>query len=253
MADCFVGTSGWMYKHWRQVFYPPDLPPARWFEFYARHFDTVEINNTFYRLPQASTFASWRAQARAGFVYAVKASRYITHLKKLKDVAQPLQNLLARARQLGEHLGPLLYQLPPNWQQDPARLASFVELLPADLLHVFEFRHPSWFSDDVFDLLDRHGVGFCIMDLAGHETPVQVTGRLAYVRFHGPSRAYEGSYSDEELALWAGRIRRFLADGRPTYVYFNNDAHGYAVQNALHLRELVARSLPARKSGAEPS
>ena len=241
---CYIGTSGWMYRHWRGIFYPPDLPPARWFEFYASRLDTVEVNNTFYRLPEASTFAAWREQAPEGFVYAIKASRYITHLKKLKEPAGPLERFLTRARELGEHLGPLLYQLPPNWQQDLGRLAAFLQLLPGDLYHVFEFRHPSWFSEETFALLDRHGAGHCIMDLAGLPSPLRVTGRLAYVRFHGPNRAYEGSYSDEELAAWANRIAGFLARGLPTYVYFNNDAHGYAVQNAFRLREFVAQALP---------
>jgi len=235
-----VGTSGWMYKHWRAVFYPADLPQARWFDFYAQHFGTVEVNNTFYRLPQAETFEAWREQAPAGFVYTVKASRYITHLKKLKDAAEPLARFLERARHLGGHLGPVLYQLPPNWNRNLERLGAFLELLPADLLHVFEFRHPSWFAEETFALLEQHGVGFAITDLPGLDGPVRATGRLAYLRFHGPERPYEGSYSDEELRQWAGRIGRFLRSGQPTYVYFNNDAHGYAPRNALRLRELMA-------------
>lgn len=234
-----IGTSGWVYPHWRGVFYPPDLPQSRWFEHYARHFDTVEVNNTFYHLPQEQTFREWEAQAPPGFVYALKASRYMTHLKKLKDAAEPLQHFLERARLLGEHLGPILYQLPPNWHQDLARLESFLQLLPGDLLHAFEFRHPSWYSEEALALLDRYGAGLCIMDLPGLASPLRVTGRLAYVRFHGPQRAYEGSYSEEELAAWARRVRGFLAEGRPAYLYFNNDAHGYAVQNALRLREML--------------
>lgn len=234
-----VGTSGWNYRHWRQVFYPPDLPVARWFQFYAQRFDTVELNNTFYRLPQASTFAAWREQAPEGFVYAVKASRYITHLKKLKDAAQPLERFTARARHLRQHLGPILYQLPPHWRRDLARLEAFLALLPGDLLHVFEFRDESWFSDDTLALLDRHGVGFCVVDLPGLRCPVRLTGRVGYIRLHGPDRPYQGSYSERELATWARRTREFLDSGHPTYVYFNNDAHGYAVQNARRLRELL--------------
>lgn len=234
-----VGTSGWAYKHWRGVFYPGDLPQAHWFAYYAERLDTVEINNTFYRLPEAATFREWGEQAPPGFVYAVKASRYLTHMKKLKDAAQPLARLLERARALGGHLGPILYQLPPNWHQDLARLEAFLRLLPAEELHAFEFRHPSWFSDETFALLDRHGAGYCVVDLEGLEAPIRVTGRLAYVRLHGPGRAYEGSYPEEALAAWAARVRKFVAGGHAAYVYFNNDAHGYAVQNALRLREML--------------
>ncbi len=236
----YVGTSGWTYRHWRGVFYPPDLPTARWFDYYAQRFSTVEVNNTFYRLPEAGTFDAWREQAPAGFLYAVKASRYITHLKKLKDAGDPLTRFVERARRLRGRLGPLLYQLPPNWHRDLERLEAFLRLLPGGLLHVFEFRHPSWYAEETFALLDRYGAGFCIMDLPGVESPLRVTGRLAYLRFHGPQRPYEGSYSEAELRLWAGRIGEYLATGRPAFVYFNNDAHGYAVQDALRLRELLA-------------
>ena len=239
-TECYIGTSGWLYRHWRGVFYPADLPPARWFAFYAAHLRTVEINSTFYRLPGASTFDAWRQEAPEGFVYSIKANRYITHLKKLKDPAAPLAKLLDRARHLGQHLGPLLYQLPPHWNADLERLRTFLELLPGDLQHAFEFRHPSWFSEQVLALLDRFGAGFCILDMPGLASPVRATGRLAYVRLHGPARAYEGSYSEEALAYWAAQVRGLLDSGRPVYVYFNNDARGYAVRNALRLRELVA-------------
>ncbi|MDI7275027.1 MAG: DUF72 domain-containing protein [Anaerolineae bacterium] len=239
MAECYIGTSGWTYRHWRGVFYPPELPQARWFEFYASRFPTVEINNTFYRLPDPATFDAWRQQAPRGFVYAVKASRYITHMKKLKDAAEPLSRLLERARRLGRHLGPILYQLPSNWRRDLERLQAFIALLPGDLRHAFEFRDRSWLVDETFEALDRAGVGLCVMDLPGLETPLRVTGGLVYVRFHGPQRAYEGSYSDEELAQWAARLRQFARRRLAIYVYFNNDAHGYAVRDAQRLREMV--------------
>lgn len=242
MAKTYIGTSGWMYKHWRAVFYPPDLPPARWFAYYTRHFETVEINTTFYRLPDASTFAAWRDQAPPGFTYSVKASRYITHLKKLQNADDAVERLLERARVLGPSLGPILFQLPPNWNLDLERLAAFLELLPPNLHHVFEFRHPSWFAEEALTLLDRHGAGFCVMDLPGLETPIRATGRLGYIRLHGPARAYEGSYSDTELRAWATRIREIAGNSRPTYVYFNNDSHGYAALNALRLRQLLGQN-----------
>ncbi len=241
MGACFVGTSGWTYPHWRGPFYPPDLPQSRWFEYYAARFRSVEINNTFYRLPGPETFDAWRDQAPAGFVYAVKASRYITHMKKLRDAAGPLSRLLECARRLRDHLGPILYQLPSNWQRDLERLRSFLGLLPGDLQHVFEFRHESWLVEETFALLERAGAGFCIMDLPGHETPVRVTGGLVYIRFHGPERAYEGSYSDEELAVWASRVGQLVRRGLKTYIYFNNDAHAYAVRDAERLRRLVGQ------------
>lgn len=236
-----VGTSGWIYRHWRGVFYPRDLPVKRWFTCYCKAFATVEINNTFYRLPAAEVFDEWRQQAPAGFVYAVKASRYLTHLKKLKDPADPLDHLLGRARQLGPHLGPVLYQLPPHWHCDVARLDHFSAALPSDLKHVFEFRDPSWYNDEVQALLTARGMSFCIHDLKGDPCPVWVTGPLVYLRFHGPtSVAYAGRYRLAHLRGWAEHIRRFQQAGRDVYVYFNNDDAGHAVTNAWELRELLA-------------
>ena len=166
-----IGTSGWIYQHWRRTFYPADLPVKRWFAFYSESFDTVEINNTFYRLPPPEVFRVWARQAPPGFLYAIKASRFLTHLKKLKDPAEPIARLLERARLLGAHLGPLLYQLPPNWHRDVGRLRDFIACLPRYLDHVFEFRDPSWYTDEVCRLLDDSGVGFCIHDLRGSASP----------------------------------------------------------------------------------
>ncbi len=250
MADSYVGTSGWMYRHWRGPFYPCDLPQAQWFRYYSARLSTVEVNNTFYRLPKSETFAAWRQEAPPGFRYAVKASRYITHLKKLLDAGEPLERFLSRARELAGALGPILYQLPPHWHEDLGRLAAFLELLPGDLWHVFEFRHPSWYTPETLALLDEHGAGFCVQDLPGLETPVCATGKLAYVRLHGPTRPYVGSYSDEELRAWAQRIEAFLSSGRPAYIYFNNDAQGYAVRNALRLQEMLGREVKAKVAGA---
>jgi uncharacterized protein YecE (DUF72 family) len=141
-THCHIGTSGWVYPHWRGVFYPPDLPQSRWFDYYSQHFATVEINSSFYRLPAETTFDRWQAQAPPGFIYAVKANRFLTHLKRLKDVAEPLERFLSRARRLGDTLGPILWQLPPHWHADPVRLESFATLLPTDVTNVFEFRDP---------------------------------------------------------------------------------------------------------------
>jgi uncharacterized protein YecE (DUF72 family) len=242
-----VGTCGWSFPDWRGTFYPADLPAKRWFAYYAGHFDTVEINYTFYRLPPAETFASWRRQAPPGFLYAVKASRFLTHRKKLKDPAQPLDTLLERARQLGPHLGPLLYQLPPRWRCDLDRLAAFLRLLPPDLTHVFEFRDPSWYNPAVRDLLAGHGAGFCIHDLRGSASPDWVTARAVYLRFHGPTETpYAGRYPGHHLRAWAERIRRLVSEGHDVYAYFNNDDRAFAAFIAQELRDLVGLTALAR-------
>ena len=238
-AHCYIGTSGWVYAHWRGVFYPPELPQARWYGHYSQHFETVEINYSFYRLPSEKTFDRWQAQAPAGFIYALKANRYLTHHKRLQDVTEPLERFLSRARRLGDKLGPMLWQLPPHWHADPARLESFAALLPADLVHAFEFRDPSWFTPAIREVLGRFGLGFCIFDMPGLACPLWVTGDIVYLRFHGSGQLYAGGYGAEGLRPWAERIQSWLVEGRSVYVYFNNDAHGQAVQDAQTLRNLL--------------
>src|SRR5690606_11301428 len=184
-APVRIGCSGWIYKHWRGLFYPETLPVKRWFDYYAGEFDTVEINNSFYRLPKAETFDAWRKQAPAGFCYAVKANRFITQAKKLKDCEEPLARMMAPFRHLGDALGPILYQLPPRFRVNLERLESFLKLLPRDVTNVFEFREPSWYTDDVLALLDRHGASFCAHDMPGSASPRVAVGPVAYVRFHG--------------------------------------------------------------------
>ena len=245
-----VGTSGWIYRHWKGVVYPADLPVRRWLAHYAASFDTVEVNNSFYRLPSEGTFRDWARQAPPGFLFAVKASRYLTHLKKLKDPERPLELFLGRARLLGEHLGPVLYQLPPGWHADVGRLRHFLSLLPADLTHVVEFRDPSWYSDEVRSALAGRGVGFCVHDLRGEPTPEWVTGSAVYVRFHGPTaRAYAGRYSRGQLRAWAGRIGRWRRAGHDVYAYFNNDDAGHAVTNARELRSLLGDGPDGPRAG----
>lgn len=238
----WIGTSGWVYSHWRGPFYPEDLPSGKWLDFYRRHFPTVELNNSFYRLPREENWRSWRRSVPEGFLFAVKASRYITHVKRLTHAEQPLENFLGGARLLESALGPILYQLPPNFHLKPEnrdRLAHFLSLLPSDLRHVFEFRHDSWFDDDVFSLLRLHNAAFCVFHMFDRETPLVATTDFAYVRFHGSDSAYGGSYTDRQLREWADRLRDLPDDVREVYVYFNNDAHGYAVANARTLSSLV--------------
>jgi uncharacterized protein YecE (DUF72 family) len=233
-----------MHGHWRGVFYPRDLPAARWFEYYSRFFDTVEVNNTFYRLPAASVFAGWASQAPPGFLYAIKASRYLTHLKKLNDPAEPLANILGRAQELGPHLGPVLYQLPPHWHCNLDRLRKFLAALPGDVQHVLEFRDASWFNDDVRILLAEAGAGFCIHDLRGLACPHWATGPVVYVRFHGPTQvAYAGRYRLDDLRRWADEITGYRGAGHDVHVYFNNDDKGYAVANAQELQGLLSAEL----------
>jgi uncharacterized protein YecE (DUF72 family) len=236
-----IGTSGWVYKDWRGRFYPPDLPPAGWFGFYSRRFDTVEINNTFYRRVPDSVFEGWKAQAPPGFLYAVKASRVLTHRKKLIDAADILPTVLDPARLLGPRLGPVLYQLPPRWRCNPERLRSFVRVLPRGFGHVVEFRDPSWYTDEVRAILNDSGVGFCVHDLKGEGSPTWATGRLAYVRFHGPTAAaYRGRYGKARLRRSADMIHEFAAGGRDVYAYFNNDVDGAALDDARDLLDLLA-------------
>ena len=235
----WIGCSGYAYKHWRGPFYPPDLPTTRWLAHYVQFFPTVELNNTHYTLPGPATFESWRDKSPEGFVYAVKASRYITHMKKLKDPQEPLARLLERARLLDPKLGPILYQLPPRWHFDAERLATFLATLPADLQHTIEVRDPSWLNDAFFAALEQAHVAFCIASLPQYESPLVATAPFVYIRFHGSRAMYYYDYLADELRYWRDQILRFVADGRTVYCYFNNDPEGWAVRNALELTRLV--------------
>ena len=231
-----IGTSGWHYDHWRGRLYPQKLPKSRWFEHYAEHFDTVEVNNTFYRLPRESTVEKWRQQAPEGFVYVVKANRYITHVKKLRNAAEEVQRFFDVIDLFQDTLGPVLYQLPPSLRKDLDLLAEFIRLLPKDKSAVFEFRHNSWYDRETFDLLEKNRVAFCVHDMAGQESPRVVTGDIAYVRFHGTTGRYAGNYTDAMLAEWAAWLKDQAGKVRAVYAYFNNDIEGHAVNNAKTLR-----------------
>ena len=240
-AEVRIGCSGWQYRHWRGDFYPEDLAQDRWLEFYAERFDTVELNNSFYRLPSADAFDSWARRAPSGFRFALKASRYLTHLRKLHDPADPLRLLWSRAVRLGGHLGPMLYQLPPHWHRDVDRLRAFLDALPADRAQAIEFRDATWYDPGVLALLRDHGVALCLHDMRGSATamPPQQVGPLVYVRFHGAAQRYGGRYPDDVLRDWAARLGAWAAGGLPCWVYFNNDVGGHAPRDAVRLRELV--------------
>jgi uncharacterized protein YecE (DUF72 family) len=234
-----IGTSGWHYKHWVGRFYPAGTRPNEMLALYSTAFDTVEVNNSFYRLPTPEAVAEWRAAVPEGFRFAVKGSRYLTHMKKLKDPESGLDRFLASVEGLKESLGPIVFQLPPHWHVNLGRLEDFLAALPRDHRFAFEFRDPTWHTEDVCDLLRAYGAAFCIFDIAGFQSPLHVTADFVYVRLHGPeSRAYHGSYSREQLAEWAERVRGWRDDLGDVYVYFDNDV-GDAVDNARRLDEMV--------------
>lgn len=197
--DIHIGTSGWHYKHWEGVFYPEDINSKDYFEFYSIQFRTVEINNTFYQLPEKHEFRKWRKEAPKNFLFAVKANRYITHFKKLKDPKEPLNNFISHAKLLKSSLGPILFQLPPHWHKDPERLENFLNILPKDYKYAFEFRDKSWFDKDIKELLKKYSVGFCIYLMAGYSSPEWITSNLIYIRFHGSTGSYSGGYHGNTL------------------------------------------------------
>ncbi|HET6726198.1 MAG TPA: DUF72 domain-containing protein [Gammaproteobacteria bacterium] len=231
-----IGTSGYQYAHWRNDFYPAELPQREWFGWYARSFDTLEINNTFYRLPERRVFSQWHDQAPAGFCYAVKFSRFGTHIKYLKSL-EPIERFMDRAVPLAELMGPVLVQLPPHWRVNAERLDCFLAALPQRYRWTFEFRHESWLCDEVYALLEKYSVALCIHDMIERH-PQRLTTGWTYLRFHGTH--YSGSYSSQYLTALARRLRGYAADGIDAYVYFNNDAEGHAVRNALALKRYLA-------------
>jgi uncharacterized protein YecE (DUF72 family) len=235
-----IGTSGWHYASWVGPFYPPGTRAADFLATYARTFHTVEVNNTFYRLPARATFVAWREQTPPGFVFACKASRYLTHLKKLTAPPAAVRRFFRRIAGLGPRLGPVLFQLPPRWGVDPARLERVLRLLPARRRCAFEFRDRSWFTPTVYDMLERHGVACCVYDLGGWRSPEVLTAEFAYVRLHGPAAPYAGRYDGRTLTAWARRLRRWAADGRDVYCYFDNDQHGHAPRDARRLERRFA-------------
>ena len=236
-----IGTSGFSYPHWRGVFYPYGLHQSKLLQYYQECFDTVEINTTFYRLPRPDTFLNWGKSVRPDFMFALKASRLITHLKRLKNVEAELSRFLESAMILGDRLGPVLYQLPPSLTLDIGRLSAFLSLLPGNMRHAVEFRHPSWFVCDVRNLLVRQGVSFCISDGPdGHQSPDWVSSQNVYMRFHGPEWQYGGQYPSEQLVEWAKKIERYVKEGLSVVAFFNNDAQGYAVNDAKQLKSLLS-------------
>jgi uncharacterized protein YecE (DUF72 family) len=234
-----IGTSGWHYKHWVADFYPERFPADQMFSWYAREFQTVEINNSFYRLPEKKTFAHWKDLAPPGFIFAVKASRFITHIKRLKDAQDSVDLFFSRAQPLGVALGAVLFQLPPRWKLNLERLSDFLSVLPKRHKFSLEFRDESWCSPQVYELLRRYNVALCIHDWREMPWPKELTADFTYIRFHGSGTRYGGSYPDFHLRHWAETIESWQPRLKEVFIYFNNDIGGHAIRNARSLRQML--------------
>jgi len=242
-----IGTSGWQYRHWRDAFYPGDVTASRWLEYYAERFQTVEINNTFYRLPEASTFRTWAKRTPDDFVVTLKMSRYLTHLKRLKDPHEPVSRFLERARELGPKLGPVLLQLPPNLEVDHDALSRTLELLTPSVRTAVEFRHDSWFDDSTQRILSDHGAALCLADSLSRRSPVWRTADWTYLRLHEGEDTPHPCYRSEQLKGWAHLLRQRWGPEATTYTYFNND------ERACALRDAVVLARFAEAEGLAPS
>ena len=240
-----VGTSGWSYGEWDRVFYPEGVKATQdRLAFYAKHFNTVEVNYSFYHLPKVTTYQKWADGAPVDFIFAVKASRYITHIQRLLRVRESWKKFLDGARTLEQRLGPILLQFPPGFRADPKRLSRFLGHLRKDSIAppvhpVFEFRHPSWFTESTYSILKEFEATLCIAQSSRYPCVEEVTSDLVYYRFHGPGELFASRYSDQELRAWAKRIRSLLENGKKVYIYFNNTLNGYAVENAKTIRRLI--------------
>jgi len=234
-----IGTSGWSYEHWKGNFYPDKIKGKEMLSCYSDKFKTVEINASFYRLPSEKTLKDWYQSVADDFTFSIKASRYITHQKKLNDPQRSIKKFFDVIPKLDDKQGPILFQLPPNWHKNTERLADFIDALPSDYSYVFEFRDPDWFADDIVDLLRETDTAFCIYDLEGEETPIHITSDFVYIRLHGPGAKYRGSYSKKLLEKWVHRFREWHKHGLEIYCYFNNDYGGHAPRNAALLMEMM--------------
>lgn len=235
----YIGTSGWKYAHWNGTFYPDTLKKKDQLKYFTEHFDSVELNNSFYRQPKPEHFADWFNQVPQGFIYSVKANRYFTHLKKLKVTTQDLSNFLIAAENLQTALGPILFQLPPRWKINVERFETFLKILPQGFRYVFEFREQSWYHETIYQLLSTYNCAFCIYELDGHQSPILTTADFVYIRLHGPGAKYQGSYDNATLIHWKNKCLQWTAEGKDVYVYFDNDQLGYAAFNAEKLKQMI--------------
>jgi uncharacterized protein YecE (DUF72 family) len=245
-ARLHIGTSGWVYRHWRGPFYPDEVRQREQLAYYASRFESVEVNGTFYRLARAEVCRTWREQTPEGFLFACKGSRFLTHMKRLKDSEEGIARFYEPLAELQDKLGPVVFQLPERFRPDPPRLAAFLDGQPKRQRIAFEFRNADWFRDDVLRVLKERDVALCLYDFAGRQSPLEVTAGFVYVRLHGPGGAYQGSYDDGALLRWARRLRAWQKSGLDAYCYFDNDAHAHAPRNAGTLRAMLARRPRAR-------
>ena len=236
----YVGTSGWQYKHWYEVFYPESVKSNELLEFYSQHFASVELNASFYHLPKASVFAGWHKKTPNNFLFSVKASRYITHIKKLRDFEAGWTRFIEAAKELKEKLGQILFQLPPFLKANKEVLETALKVLPETYKYAFEFRHESWFTPEIYDILKKYNVALVMADSPDFPLKKEITADFIYLRFHGSKSLYGSKYTVEELKSWAKEITSWQKQGIEIYAYFNNDAEGYAVENAKQLRELLS-------------
>ena len=236
----YIGTSGWHYKHWKGAFYPADIKDSSQFDEYRKSFSSVEINNSFYRLPTPEIFEMWRKTTPRNFVFAVKASRFITHMKKLNLDRGGTKKFFTSVKKLNEKLGVILFQLPPKWKVNAERLKNFIAVLPRKYRYAFEFREHSWYNDEVYAILRTCNCAFCIYELEHHLSPLEVTADFVYVRLHGPGNKYQGSYTLNVLKEWAKRCSDWQKHGKDVFIYFDNDQEGDAAFNALSLQKIIS-------------
>jgi uncharacterized protein YecE (DUF72 family) len=240
MPKCWIGTSGWTYDGWRGPFYPPDVAKKDWLSFYGTQFNTTEINGSFYRTPSLQAVANWREQTPREFLFAWKASKFITHWKRLSEKSgNSIDLMVTRLKQLGRKTGPVLFQLPPRFTADRERLAAFLKMLPRCYAYAFEFRHPSWYEDPIIELLREHDISLCLSDHHDAPSPWLVTARHVYVRGHGPGGRYKDNYPDKALRKWAADIQKWKRQRRTVFVYFDNDQKSAAPFDARRLMEMV--------------
>jgi len=243
VKNLFIGTSGYNYKEWKGIFYPESLPKTKWLSFYSQNFNSIEINATFYGRFTKKTFEKWKDQTPRDFLFALKGSRYITHVKRIKNHELGIMDFFKNVKGLGEKLGVVLWQFPNNFKlkdENIKRLEAFIESLPVNIRQAFEFRDESWFVDNVFELLNKYNAGIAMNDSSVFPKMEKITGDFCYIRFHGPSNLYSSSYSDEELKIWAEKIKKY-SKKYDIYCYFNNDVNGYAIENAKRLKELLKK------------
>lgn len=250
----YIGTSGWAYKHWQEVFYPEDLKSQEMLSFYSQYFQTVEINSSFYHLPRKTTFNNWQEKVPDNFLFAVKVWRRITHLKKLKDIKEDLEVFFERVTALGEKLGPLLFQFPPSFQATKINVERLEKLIQSVYKYpwpslckftkrhyALEFRHPSWFSELIYSILKKYNFALCWADTPNYPYKEVITADYVYIRLHGHEQLYASKYTKKQLSDYAKKIRKIANEGKTVYVYFDNDAYGYAIQNALELKEMLKK------------